>query len=190
MDRITLERVHSALSALDENYNVQHAKHLVENLLRDSIDLTSRIRVNCCSEFIVESVEILIDHKCVTVWDRPKLTDEMFYGRYVVNQVEEDGLTCFSICDISKPTLEREIAIFKDRTEAQIACAALNLDSVTKNKISYLTASPRGRVVGAIVLMPNLSRAYIDMGHIDWNLHRRDSGSLVNREDPTQKTER
>lgn len=187
MDRITLERVHTALSALDENHNAQHAKRIVEELIRDSKDLSSRIRVTCCSEFVVESVEVQVEDDWIVVWDRPKLTDEMFYGRYVVNDIEEDGISCFVIQDISRPANERDVAIFKDRAEAQISCAALNLDSVTKNKMSYLTASPRGRLVGAIVMMPNLSRAYIDMGRVDWNLHRREalSVSAVNKEDPT-----
>lgn len=60
-------------------------------------------------------------------------------------------------------------AAFADRKLAWTALLSLNLDRITLGKIEHLMTALKANPTGMIVMLPNLSRAYVDMGRYDYN---------------------
>jgi hypothetical protein len=64
------------------------------------------------------------------------------------------------------------VAEFQGRNRRELAWSALigmNMDAVTRRKVEYLMNTPKAKPVGVILVLPNLSRAYVDMGRVEYN---------------------
>lgn len=137
-------------------------------------DLTNCIRIVTQEDGAVVAVTLVDDddkiHK--VLWERPDQVNEVPEppGRFHIHPTS-DGW--FEVCDtatkIEGHPLGEVVGRFKRRDHAWAALLGLNLEAMTRRKVEYLMATPKARPVGVILVLPNLSRAYVDMGRIEWN---------------------
>jgi hypothetical protein len=135
--------------------------------------LKASLRVVAQEDGTVVAVTVVDDEDRVqdVLWEAPTIRDlPEPPGRYHIFPAA-DGW--FEICDTSSKNRETSlgevVARFRQRSLAWAALLGMNLDSVTSRKIEYLMATPKAKPVGMILILPNLSRAYVDMGRIEWN---------------------
>lgn len=90
-----------------------------------------------------------------------------------------DNSVSIEVCDTATPStapcprpLGAQVAEFQGRNRRELAWSALigmNMDAVTRRKVEYLMNTPKAKPVGVILVLPNLSRAYVDMGRVEYN---------------------
>jgi hypothetical protein len=199
MDITTLDRVHDHLDKLlsSETSPSQYKNGLLHacrevqlmrqtaeaSLTLDTLqtaashsDLRASLRVVTREDGMVVAITLVDAESQITetLWELPLEKDASEPaeppGRYHIHPTD-DGW--FEVCDTAARDADHPlgevVGRFRRRELAWTSLLGLNLDSVTRRKVEYLMATPRAKPVGMILVAPNMSRAYVDMGRVEWN---------------------
>ena len=106
------------------------------------------------------------------LWERVVPGEELVPeppGRYHIHPCNGMFEVCDTATKVEGHPLGEVVGTFKRRDLAWASLLGLNLDSMTRRKVEYLMATPKAKPVGIILVLPNVSRAYVDMGRVEWN---------------------